>query len=397
MAEASLVHDFDPFSHALHADPYPVYEELRDHYPVLHNPRTDLWVVSRFDDVLAGLRQPSLFSSTRIGMAPDADVRESMRAPMMILMDPPEHDELRALVNRSFTPRRMAALEPQVRAIATELIDAFVERGECDLFADFSAPLPTTVIATLLGVPSSDGAFFKDASTRVVEAAGPGASTGEAGKANAELAGYLWSQFEEKQKHPRDDLMSDLLAAEVGGRKLTQPELLGFAILLLIAGNETTTNLVSNAAVLLDEHPDQRRRLVEDPGLVAVAVEEFLRCDSPVQGLERDLTGDVVVAGEKIPEGAKVFLLIASANRDPRRIDEPERFDVGRWPNRHLAFAFGTHFCLGASLARLETRVSWEELLRRLPDYSVSGDVERLHSGVIRGLLKVPISFTPGA
>src|SRR5262249_33257031 len=161
------------------------------------------------------------------------------------------------------------------------------------------------------------------------------------------------------------------------GRKLTLPELLGFAILLLIAGNETTTNLVGNATVLLDRHPDQRRRLVEDPGLIARAVEEVLRYDSPVQGLERGRTEELEDQGRATPKGSKLFLLIAAANRDPRRVPEPERFDVGRWPNRHLAFGFGTHFCLGASLARLETRVAWEELLRRIPEFHVAAPVER--------------------
>jgi cytochrome P450 len=321
------------------------------------------------------------------------------RMPMMILMDPPAHDELRTLVNRAFTPRRIAQLEPRVRQIARELIDGFAERGRCDLFAEFSAPLPTTVIAELLGVPAAEREMFKQASTAVVAAAGPGGGGGmeAAGgaAANRQLAEYLAHQLEEKRRRPGDDLLSALLEAEVDGRKLTLLEQLGFAILLLIAGNETTTNLVSNATLLLDRHPEQRARLLRDPALIPTAVEEFLRYDSPVQGLERDLAADAVVQGQKIPAGSKVFLLLAAANRDPRRIPDPQRFDVARQPNRHLAFGFGTHFCLGASLARLETRVAWEELLARIPDFRVSGPVERLHSGVIRGLLSVPLEFTP--
>ena len=389
--------EFDPLSHELHEDPYPVYAQLRDEYPVLYNPRTQFWAISRYDDVHEGLHQSRVYSSERIGLPPGATGHGERRVPMMILMDPPAHDELRSLVNRSFTPRRISALEPRIRAIANELIDGFIERGECDLFADFSAPLPTTVIAELLGIPTSDREMFKEQSTAVVAATGPGAgSSEESARAHQAMAAYLAEQFEEKRKRPQDDLMSSLLEAELGGRKLTPPELLGFAILLLIAGNETTTNLVSNATVLLDRHRDERARLVDDPGLISRAVEEFLRYESPVQGIERDLTEDVVVQGEKIPAGAKVFLLLASANRDPRRIPDPERFDVGRHPNRHLSFAFGTHFCLGASLARLEARVAFEEILRRFPEFHVSGPVERLHSGVIRGLLKLPLAFERG-
>jgi hypothetical protein len=390
--------DYDPASHSLHEDPYPVYEELRERYPVYQNPRTGLWAISRFDDVYEALREPRLFSSEHIGAPPGTPVGVNRPLPMMLLMDPPAHDELRTLVNRSFTPRRIAQLEPRVRQIARDLIDGFAERGACDLWAEFAAPLPTTVIAELLGIPASDREMFKEQSTAVVAAAGPtsGPMQGQsAGQANRILAEYLAAQFEEKRRKPADDLLSALLAAEVDGRKLTLPELLGFAILLLIAGNETTTNLVSNATLLLDRHPEQRRRLIEDPRRISRAVEEFLRYDSPVQGLERDLTEDLEVQGRTIPKGSKLFLLISAANRDPRRFPEPQRFDVGRWPNRHLAFGFGTHFCLGAGLARLETRVAWEELLRRIPDFRVSGPVERLHSAVIRGLLRLPIAFTP--
>jgi cytochrome P450 len=392
--------DYDPLSHALHEDPYPIYEELRERHPVYRNPRTGLWAISRYDDVYEALREPRLFSSRRIGVPPGAPGTSERRMPMMILMDPPEHDELRNLVNRAFTPRRIAALEPRVRQIARELIDGFAERGSCDLWAEFAAPLPTTVIAELLGIPPSDREMFKEQSTAVVAAAGPTSGSMQAdsgGRANRILAEYLAGQFEQKRRRPGDDLLSDLLRAEVGGRKLTVPELLGFAILLLIAGNETTTNLIGNAILLLDRHPDQRRRLAGDPGLIARGIEEFLRCDSPVQGLERDLSEDLDVQGQRIPAGSKLFLLIAAANRDPRRFAEPERFDVARWPNRHLAFGFGTHFCLGASLARLEARVSFEELLARLPEFHVSGPVERLHSAVIRGLLRVPLEFKAAA
>ena len=208
-----------------------------------------------------------------------------------------------------------------------------------------------------------------------------------------ELAAYLGDMFDEKRRRPGDDLMSALLAAEIDGRRLERPELLGFAFLLLFAGNETTTNLISNATVLLDRFPDQRRLLADNPALIPTAVEEFLRFDSPVQGIDRIVAEDVRVQGQSLRRGDKVFLMLASANRDERRIPDPERFDVRREPNRHLAFGLGGHFCLGASLARLEARVVWEELLARVGEFTVAGPTERLRSGIFRGLLALPIEF----
>jgi hypothetical protein len=391
--------DFNPHSHELHEDPYPVYREMRARHPLLRNAQHGFWAVSRWDDVVEALLRPHVFSSQR-SLAATAATDPGVAMPMMILMDPPGHDDLRTLVNRGFTPRRIAQLEPRIRAIATDLIDRFVEKGSCDLWADLAAPLPTTVIAELLGVPKEDHEMFKAKSTAMVAAAGPvssGAGGYEGASAAHELAAYLAGVFEAKRRRPGDDLMSGLLAAELDGRKLTPGELVGFAVLLLVAGNETTTNLICNAAVQLDRHPDQHARLVKDPALVPVAVEEFLRFDPPVQGLERFMAEDVDFLGERLRRGERVYLMLASANRDERAIPDPDRFDVARSPNRHLSFGFGTHFCLGASLARLEARVVWEEILARFPEFRVAGPTERLHSGVIRGLLKVPLEFQPVA
>ena len=208
-----------------------------------------------------------------------------------------------------------------------------------------------------------------------------------------ELARYLAEVLEQRRREPRDDLLSALLAAEIEGQHLSEPELIGFAFLLLVAGNETTTNLISNAAILLDRHRDQRRLLVDDPARIVQAIEEFLRYDSPVQGLGRTTTAPLTLHGVTIPEGGKVLLLFGSANRDERKIPEPERFDVLRDPNPHLAFGFGAHFCLGANLARLEARVAFEELLARFPDYRMTESrVERTCSGPIRGALSLPIA-----
>jgi cytochrome P450 len=241
----------------------------------------------------------------------------------------------------------------------------------------------------------SDREWFKEQSTLVVA----NAESGDASRPSPaiELGSYLAVQFEEKRKRPGDDLMTALLEAKLEGKSLTVPELVGFAVLLLIAGNETTTNLIVNAAVLLDQHPGERAKLVANPALIETAVEEFLRFDSPVQGLVRTLSRDISFKGHDIPEDSKVFLMIASANRDPRSFDDPDRLDVTRNPNRHLAFGFGTHFCLGASLARLEARVAFEEMLARFPEFSVSGPTKRLHGSVIRGLLSVPLEFRRAA
>ncbi|MEO2168325.1 MAG: cytochrome P450, partial [bacterium] len=315
--------------------------------------------------------------------------------PMIVVMDPPRHDLLRALVSRAFTPRRISDLEPRIRAIATELIDGFIESGSCDLFRDLTAQLPTIVIAELLGIPSQDRAMFKEKSTRVASSVNPGEEN-HGTDATTELHDYLAKAFAEKRKRPGDDLMSALLVAEIDGARLTDPELLGFAFLLLFAGNETTTNLISNGTVLLDEFPTERTRLLADPSLLPTAIEEFLRFESPIQGVERTVTETVSLHGKTLERDAKVFLMLASANRDERRIPNPEKFDVGREPNRHFSLGQGTHFCLGSSLARLETRIVFEEILKRIPDYRVSGPTKRLRASVFRGLLSIPLEFSPG-
>ena len=386
--------DFNPHSHALQDDPYPTYRKLRDENPVLHVEEFDFWAVSRYEDVKTALLQPNHFSSMRSLDASDP----TADTPMIVIMDPPRHDSLRSLVNRAFTPRRVAEIEPRIREITTGLIDDFIESGSCDLWRDLSSPLPTIVIAELLGIPAEDREMFKEKSTEIATSVGPAMNVDASLALDPDspviaLGTYLAGAFEEKRAKPQDDLMSALLAAEIDGRRLDQAELVGFAVLLLIAGNETTTNLISNAVTTLDQHPDQRARLIEDPTMIEGAIEEFLRFESPVQGLERIVTGDFTIGSQQLHRGDKVFLMPGAANRDERSIEDPDRFDVGRDPNPHLAFGFGAHFCLGASLARLETRIACEEILKRLPDYHVSGPSERLYSGAFRGLLSLPLEF----
>jgi cytochrome P450 len=388
--------EFDPFDRELHQDPYPVYRRLRDAFPVHHNARRRFWTLSRHADVLAALQAPDLFISGKgvyVGVPDYDDGKITAEVPLLITTDRPRHTQLRALVSRAFTPRRIALLEPRIRAIARGLLDDIKGRREFDLVREFSGPLPTIVIAELLGVPAEDQEWFKEKSTAVAQF-DPSAPRDDAAVGPAiELGRYLAEVLEARRREPRDDLLSALLAAEIDGQRLSDVELIGFGFLLLVAGNETTTNLISNAAILLDRHRDQRRLLLEDPARIAGAVEEFLRYDSPVQGLARTTTAPVTLHGVTIPEGGKVLLLFGSANHDERAIPEAERFDVLRAPNPHVAFGFGAHFCLGANLARLEARVAFEELLARLPDYRMTQSrVERHCSGPIRGALSLPLA-----
>jgi cytochrome P450 len=388
--------DFNPYDHALHADPYPTYRVLRDEHPAYRNDRLGFWALSRYDDVLTALRVPSTFSSAA-GITIDARGREFK--PMMITMDPPDHTRLRNLVAKAFTPGRVAALEPRVRAIAAELLDNFATRGTADLVDQFAWPLPATVISELLGVPAADRASFRAWSSDLVRGAHTAdiapAQLGQAAmRAAMELYRYFGGLLAERRAAPRDDLVSALLAAEMDGRALTEDELLGFCFLLLIAGHETTANLLGNAFLALARHPDARAGLARDPGGLTTAVEEFLRYDAPVQGLARTVARDVEVHGRRLHAGDKVLLLFGSANRDERRFAEPDRLILDRRPNPHLAFGHGTHACLGALLAEMEARVGLELFLARIPDYDVvDGEVERLHSGPIRGLARLPITF----
>jgi len=391
--------EFNPYDPELHQDPYPTYRWLRDEAPVHYNPRLRFWTLSRYTDVFDALQTPDLFISGKgvmVGLPEGDDGTAAAAVPLLITTDRPRHTQLRALVSRAFTPRRVALLEPRIRAIARSLLDNIKGRHEFDLVREFSAPLPTIVIAELLGVPPADQEWFKEKSTEVAQfdpTRVDRTRSAEAMGPALELGRYLAEVLAQRRHEPRDDLLSALLAAEIDGERLNEPELIGFAFLLLVAGNETTTNLISNAAIQLDRHRDQRRLLVEDPARIPGAVEEFLRYDSPVQGLARTTTAPMTLHGVTIPEGGRVLLLFGSANRDERKISRPESFDVLRDPNPHLAFGFGAHFCLGANLARLEARVAFEDLLERLPDYRMTESrVQRVCSGPIRGALSLPVA-----
>ncbi|MGB0618414.1 MAG: cytochrome P450 [Myxococcota bacterium] len=381
--------DLDPIAQATADDPHPVYSVLREEHPVHYVADRDLWVLSRHEDVLAAIKDPESFSSAD-GVVPSGFKPEQ---PTLIALDPPDHTQMRKAVMRAFTPRRMDAMAERVRGFAEDLFGALeknaTEDTTVDAFEGFTDPLPIYVMAELLGVDAAERPMFKRCGDAIVYSSGADPETLFA--AQRELTDYLQTVFEARKREPRDDLISLLLTSSEEGRALADDELLGLCFLLLVAGTETTTSALGNAMLLLERHRDARRRLIEDPALIPSAAEEILRFDSPVQGLSRVTTRDVPIHGHLIPKGARVHLLYAAANRDPRIFDEPDRFDVARTPNNHLAFGFGIHFCLGASLARLELRVGIETLLSRAPDYALDLEgLDRLPSDTNRGFARLP-------
>jgi cytochrome P450 len=368
---------------------YDIYRELRDRQPLARSP-AGFWAVSRFADVYAIASDPQTWSSERTVISPPGLV------PTIQSLDPPRHDRLRALVSLAFTPSRVRAMAPRVRAVARELLDGFAQTGRADLLAQYARHIPSRVIGEMIGIPGERIPDFLHWTEAMVEL--------PQGKTQSEAiqnpAASIYAEFarllDERRRARRDDLMSALIDARVDGTELTQEELLGFCFVLVVAGNDTTTNLIANGAVLLAEHPDQRRMLAQDPSLLDGAIEEMLRFESPAQALPRRLTREATLHGQTLPEGAQLFLLFGSANRDEREFEQADRFDVRRRIKRHLAFGQGIHFCLGKSLARLEARVAFEELLARAPEYELTGPAPWLPSMWARAHARVPIELRPG-
>ena len=398
-------------SPSVRADPYPYYANLRREAPVQRLDPFGLWAISRYDEVLHVVKHPEIFSSSAmrtlamggISMAAGSgqmlEAAELAQSDTLIAADPPRHTRLRNLVNRAFTPRRIAALEPRMREIAAEALDPCIERGDLELVRDLSTPLPVRVIAELLGVPASRFRDFKrwsDALVTSISTTSADVDVSQLMEARRELVAFLVEQVAEAQRSPRDNLLGALVRAQADEGVLTEAEAVSFGLLLLVAGNETTTNLIGNALLALLEHPDQLGRVQSDPSLIPNLIEEALRYDSPVQGLLRRTSRDVETAGTKIPEGEPIMILFASANRDERQFAEPDRFDITRDTRGHLAFGFGIHFCLGASLARLEARVALEAILSRCRDLHRldSGPVRWIDSLLLRGPRELHLGFT---
>ena len=360
--------NFNPYSRSHLGNPHPVYAALREERPVHLNERPRFWAISRFEDVEAALRQWPVFSSAS-GITLDGF---SGIKPMIILMDPPRQAELRRVLQKAFTAKRVGAQESLIRRTARALLDAISSEGEVDLVSTFTAPFPIMVIAEMLGVDPCDRDLFKEWSNGIMAT--------EAGDYESLVSNYdrIFDYFRgvlaARRSSPRDDLITALVQAEVDGHKLTDDDILGFCALLLIAGNETTTNLLGNAATVLAAHPDARAQIVADMSLLPNAIEEVLRFDGPVPTLTRTTTTDIEICGHTISAGEKVMLLLAAANRDPRMFDDADRFDIHRVARKHIALGSGIHFCMGANLARLEARVALEELLCRFPECSVTAD-----------------------
>jgi hypothetical protein len=363
-----------------------IYRELRDHAPLAKSP-AGFWAVSRFADVYALASDPATYSSERTVISPPG------LKPTIQSLDPPRHDRLRALVSLAFTPSRVRAMEPRVREIARSLLAPLVEKGEGDLLAAYARHIPSQVIGEMIGIPAEripDFLHWTEAMVALPEGQTQAqAIQSPAASIYAEFARLL----EERRRERRGDLMSALIDARIDGEALTQEELLGFCFVLVVAGNDTTTNLIANGAVLLAEHPEQRGALVAAPGLLDGAHEEMLRYESPAQALPRRLTREVVLHGQALREGEQAFLLWGAANRDEREFEDPDRFEIRRKIKRHLAFGQGIHFCLGKSLARLEARVAFEELLAAAPGYELAGPAPWLPSMWARAHARVPVAL----
>ncbi len=377
----------DLFTTEFQEDPYPSYAWMRERAPVYREPRYGNFVISRFTDAFEVLRDHATFSNAR-GQNPSGP---QAGVPSLASSDPPLHDQLRALVSRAFTPRRVAESEPRIRRLIAELLAA-LPGEDFDLVAQIALPLPVVVIAELLGVAPERGRDFRRWSDALVGLMEKPPTPSLLGAAQEMLA-YFREVLALRRNEPRDDLVSALLAAEIDGRRLTALELESFCLLLLVAGNETTTNLISNQVHVLAGRPDLWKRLREEPALVPAALEETLRWDSPVQNLGRDVTREVALHGVPMRPGDRLLVSYGAANRDEREFPGAEEYRIDRAAPRHLGFGFGVHFCLGAGLARLEARVALEGLLARFREIAPGeGHARRTHSTVIRGFESLPVS-----
>ncbi len=388
-------------------DPYPALARLRDQAPAYWSAWWGGWVLSRHADVSAGFRDPRL-SADRAGSFA-ARLPEPVRlrlepliknlASWALISDPPAHTRLRGLVNKAFTPRLSERLRPQIQSIADDLIDAMRGQDSVDLVAALANPLPVLVIGAMLGLPPGDSGRLKGWSDALAHFLGGAIPTPEVGAAALrcvlEMEAYFRDVIAERRKQPGEDLISNLLAAEDNGSILHEQELLSTCTMVLFGGHETTTNLIANAVHLLLTHADARARVQADPALLAGAIEETLRFESPVQRMGRIALEDLELHGQHIKKGDKIWLSMAAANRDERQFADPDRFDPGRVDNRHLGFSVGPHYCVGAALGRLEAQIAVGTLLRRFPDLRLAGAAPRLDNATIRGFATLPVA--PGA
>ena len=407
----ATLNETDLVSPAFFADPYAVYRRLRNEDPVYWSKSWRAWVVTRYADVMTIINDPARFSNAgrqkRMLEQLPAQHREELR-PLethysmggLINTDPPDHTRLRSLVNRAFQPSTVERMRTRVQYLVDGFIDAVQDDGGMDVIRDLAFPLPTTVIAEMLGVPSDDKDQFKTWSVDLLTFVGAGRVRLEpalrAQRAMLEMREYLRGQTAARMTHPREDLLTALAAAEDKGDAFTEDELLATCQTLLTAGHETTTNLIGNGLLALLRHPEQLQQLARDPSLIATAIEELLRYDSPVQGVKRVAREDVEMAGKQIGKGQLVYAMLGAANRDPEAFTEPDRLDITRphGKNRHVAFGWGIHFCVGAPLARLEGPIALTTILRRLPNLRLTDEPAYWENINARGLKSLLVAFS---
>jgi cholest-4-en-3-one 26-monooxygenase len=394
------LHDPDVYVRGV---PHEQFAYLRKNAPVYWHPEPagpGYWAVTRYEDIVTVSSDNNLFSSHAGGtnipdMPPDA---LAMIRTMMVNMDPPQHTKYRRLVSTGFTPKMITAMEPHVREVTSQIVDRVAAKGQCDFVTEVAAELPLAIIAELIGAPKDDHKKLFDWSNRLLSGDDPEYNTSpeDARAAATELFLYANGLALERKASPQNDLVSVLMAADIEGERLTEADFDGFFLLLTVAGNETTRNLISGGMLALIEHHEQRKRLIDDPSLMPTAVEEMLRWVSPIIYFRRTASRDTEIRGQAIRAGEKVVVYYPSGNRDEDVFENPNLFDVSRSVNPHMAFGGGgPHFCLGASLARLEIKCMFEELLTRLPDIELDGPVQRLRSNFVSGIKHMPVRFTP--
>ena len=391
--------EYNPYSYEIHEDPYPTYARLRAEAPVYRNDEHGFWALSRHADVIEGFRDTTSYSSAHgVSLDPAASGPHAHRTMSFLAMDPPLHGRMRGLVSRGFTPRRVLDLEPRIREIARGYIETCLEMGGFDFIGDIAGKLPMDVISELMGVPVEDRVELRRLSDLLVHRDEGVMDVPQAGmEAALVLAGYYADMIAARRASRTDDLTSALIDGDVDGERLTDDEIMGFLFLMVVAGNETTTKLLGNAWYWAWRNPDERAKPFSGgPDRIVDWVEETLRYDTSSQMLARITTGDLEVRGTTIPAGDRVLLLVGSANRDEDVFPDATRYDIGRDTTAIASFGFGRHFCLGASLARLEARVCLEELVARVADYDVDPDgIARVHSVNVRGLATLPTTVVP--
>ncbi len=383
---------FDWVSQDFLRDPYSQYKALRESNPIHYNEARGGFMLTRYNDMVGVLRDDYRFSAERMGPQINDEVPKSMLG-----SDPPDHTRLRTLVNKAFTPRHIRQLSDRIHEIVDGLLDEVADRREMEAITDFAYPLPITVIAEMLGVPAQDRDFFRDASQKIAVALGPIEDMQVAMNAldgRNQLVQYFNELIPKRKAEPRDDLLTALLDAEEAGDALSHGELLAMLLLLLVAGHETTVNLIGNGLLALLRHPDQFERLRTEEGIGRQAVEELLRYDSPVQMTGRIAKVDVEIAGQRVKAGQFVSTILGSANRDPEVFADPDTLDLTREPCNHLSFSAGIHFCLGAQLARLEGQIALTTLVRRFPDMRLATeDLRWRPAPILRGLEALQVTF----